>query len=90
MVYGRLPIRSTTTFLPDTPLLFRRRFLTTSPLAWFAMLSARRKRRMDRMDGLHEMLVEDEIVFCGLVLLLGIVTGAVARCVAALRGRRAA
>jgi hypothetical protein len=42
------------------------------------------------MDKLHEMLVEDEIVFCGLMLLLGIVTGAVARCVAALRGRRMA
>ncbi len=42
------------------------------------------------MDRLHEMLVEDEIIFCGLVLLLGIVSGAVARCVAALRERRTA
>jgi hypothetical protein len=42
------------------------------------------------MDKLHEMLIEDEILFCGLTLLLGIVTGAVARCVAALRGRRLA
>lgn len=42
------------------------------------------------MGGLHEMLVEDEIVFCGLLLLLGIVTGAAVRCVAALHGRRVA
>ncbi len=42
------------------------------------------------MDHLHEMLVEDEILLCGLMLLLGIVTGAVARGVAALRGRRIA
>jgi hypothetical protein len=42
------------------------------------------------MDRLHEMLVEDEILFCGLTLLVGIVSGAVARCVIALRGRRAA
>jgi hypothetical protein len=42
------------------------------------------------MDKLHEMLVEDEILFCGLMLLFGIVTGALARCVTALRGRRMA
>jgi hypothetical protein len=42
------------------------------------------------MDHLHEMLVEDEIVFCGLMLLVGIVSGAAARCVAAWRGRRTA
>jgi len=42
------------------------------------------------MDKLHEMLVEDEILFCGLMLLLGIVTGALARCVTALCGRRMA
>jgi hypothetical protein len=36
------------------------------------------------------MLIEDEIVFCGIMLLAGIITGAVARCVAALRGRRIA
>ena len=41
------------------------------------------------MGGLHEMLIEDEIVLCGLVLLLGVVTGVVARGVAALRERRA-
>jgi hypothetical protein len=42
------------------------------------------------MGGLHEMLIEDEIVFCGLMLLFGILTGAVVRCVVALRGRRVA
>lgn len=42
------------------------------------------------MDRLHDMLVEDEILFCGLTLLLGIVAGAVARVVASLRGRRVA
>jgi hypothetical protein len=42
------------------------------------------------MDALHEMLVEDEIVFCGVMLLLGIVTGAAARFVASLRERRVA
>lgn len=31
------------------------------------------------MGTLHEMLVEDEILFCGLVLLTGIVTGGVLR-----------
>ena len=41
------------------------------------------------MGGLHEMLVEDEIVFCGLMLLFGVVTGVVARWVAVLLGRRA-
>jgi hypothetical protein len=39
------------------------------------------------MDSLHEMLVEDEIVFCGLVLLVGVVVGAVARFIAAVRQR---
>jgi hypothetical protein len=42
------------------------------------------------MDTLHEMLVEDEILFCGLMLLFGVVTGAVARWVVALRERRPA
>ncbi len=42
------------------------------------------------MDRLHEMLVEDEILFCGLMLLFGAVAGAVARAIAALRERRAA
>ena len=42
------------------------------------------------METLHEMLVEDEILFCGLMLLFGVITGAVARWVVALRERRAA
>jgi hypothetical protein len=42
------------------------------------------------MDALHEMLVEDEILFCGLTLLLGIVTGAVARFMVNLREGRVA
>jgi hypothetical protein len=42
------------------------------------------------MDALHEMLVEDEIVFCGLTLLVGIVIGAVARLVLSLWERRVA
>ena len=42
------------------------------------------------MGGLHAMLLEDEILFCGVTLLVGIVTGAVARWVVALRGRRTA
>jgi len=42
------------------------------------------------MDALHEMLVEDEILFCGLMLLFGIVTGAVARLLAGWRERRVA
>ncbi len=40
------------------------------------------------MGTLHEMLVEDEILFCGLVLLAGIVTGVVARLLAGLRERK--
>jgi hypothetical protein len=42
------------------------------------------------MDKFHEMLVEDEILFCGLTLLLGIIVGALARGVASLIGRRMA
>ncbi len=42
------------------------------------------------MDTLHQMLVEDEILFCGLVVVFGAMTGAVARLVALLRERRAA
>jgi hypothetical protein len=42
------------------------------------------------MDKLHEMLVEDEILFCGLMLLVGVVAGAVARALVALSQRRAA
>jgi hypothetical protein len=42
------------------------------------------------MERLHEMLVEDEILFCGLVLLFGAAAGAAARWLAALRERRAA
>jgi hypothetical protein len=42
------------------------------------------------MDQIHQMLPEDEIFLCGLILLLGVVTGAVARLVAAWRQRRVA
>ena len=42
------------------------------------------------MNNLHQMLVEDEILFCGLLLLFGIATGALARCVTTFAGRRAA
>jgi hypothetical protein len=48
------------------------------------------ERRTGRMWNLHEMLLEDEILFCGLVLLAGIVTGAVARWLAGLRERKVA
>jgi hypothetical protein len=47
-------------------------------------------KETDRMDTLHQMLVEDEILFCGLVVVVGAVTGAVARLVASLRERRVA
>jgi hypothetical protein len=40
------------------------------------------------MDRFHEMLPEDEIFLCGLVLLIGIAVGAAARWLAALRERR--
>jgi hypothetical protein len=42
------------------------------------------------MERLHEMLPEDEILMCGLVLLAGIVLGAAARWLVALRERRSA
>jgi hypothetical protein len=42
------------------------------------------------MDRLHDMLLEDEILFCGLTLLMGLVTGAVARLVLGIRERRPA
>jgi len=45
---------------------------------------------MGSMWNLHEMLVEDEILFCGLVLLTGIVAGAVARWLAGRWERRVA
>jgi hypothetical protein len=41
------------------------------------------------MERLHEMLPEDEFFISGLVLLMGIVFGAAARLLAALRERRA-
>jgi hypothetical protein len=40
------------------------------------------------MDHLHEMLPQDEVFMCGLVLLIGVVIGAAARGLAALRERR--
>ena len=40
------------------------------------------------MERLHEMLPQDEIFLCGLALLVGVLTGAVARCLVALRNRR--
>jgi hypothetical protein len=40
------------------------------------------------MDTLHEMLLEDEILFCGILLACGIVAGALARAIAALRERK--
>ncbi|MHB1559684.1 MAG: hypothetical protein ACYC61_19730 [Isosphaeraceae bacterium] len=39
------------------------------------------------MEHLHEMLVQDEILFCGLVMLVGVVGGALARLAAGLRRR---
>ena len=42
------------------------------------------------MERLHEMLPEDEILLCGLTLLVGVVLGAAARLLAALRERRSA
>lgn len=42
------------------------------------------------MNTLHEMLLEDEILLCGLTLLIGIVMGAGARWLTVLRERRAA
>jgi hypothetical protein len=41
------------------------------------------------MDRLHEMLPEDEVFMCGLVLLIGIGVGVVTRWLAALTERRA-
>lgn len=40
------------------------------------------------MDHLHEMLIEDEIVLCGLVMMLGIVTGVISRVIGVVRQRR--
>lgn len=40
------------------------------------------------MGTLHEMLLEDEILFCGLVLVAGIVTGVVTRWLVGLRERK--
>ncbi len=42
------------------------------------------------MEPLHVMLPEDEIFMCGMVLLYGILIGAAARVVVALRKERAA
>jgi hypothetical protein len=46
---------------------------------WSLLPRLRRERRTGLMWNLHEMLVQDEILFCGLVLLTGIVAGAAAR-----------
>ena len=40
------------------------------------------------MGSLHQMLPEDEILLCGVVLLCGVLAGAVTRLAAAWRGRR--
>jgi hypothetical protein len=40
------------------------------------------------MESFHQMLPEDEILMCGVVLLLGILAGAVVRLAAAWRERR--
>jgi len=40
------------------------------------------------MESFHQMLPEDEILLCGVVLLLGILAGAVTRLAAAWRERR--
>jgi hypothetical protein len=43
------------------------------------------------MESLHDMMIEDEILLCGAVLLLGLVLGAVTRfAVALVRERRSA
>jgi hypothetical protein len=42
------------------------------------------------METLHEMLLEDEILFCGMLLAAGIVVGALARAIVALRERSVA
>ncbi|GEM_PF-3593629 len=40
------------------------------------------------MGTLHQMLPEDEVLLCGVVLLLGMLAGALARLAAAWRERR--
>jgi hypothetical protein len=42
------------------------------------------------MDQLHQMFPEDEILLCGVMLLYGVIAGAVARLFYAWCGRRAA
>ena len=40
------------------------------------------------MGHLHEMLIEDEILMCGMVMLSGIVAGIISRVIYAVRQRR--
>jgi hypothetical protein len=42
------------------------------------------------MDSFHQMLLEDEILLCGMVFLIGLVSGGLFRLIAAWRGRRTA
>jgi hypothetical protein len=42
------------------------------------------------MDAFHQMLPEDEILLCGAVFLLGLISGGLFRLLAAWRGRRTA
>lgn len=42
------------------------------------------------MGTFHQMLPEDEILLCGVVLLFGVLAGALTRLAIAWRGRRAA
>jgi hypothetical protein len=42
------------------------------------------------MGDLHAMVIEDEILLCGIVLALGIATGAIARFLSSLRQKKAA
>jgi hypothetical protein len=42
------------------------------------------------MDQLHQMFPEDEILLCGVILLYGVIAGALARLAATWLGRRPA
>ncbi len=59
-------------------------------VTYFSDAGAEPRKEMDCMETLHEMLVEDEILFCALVLIFGMVIGAASRSLFALRARRSA
>ena len=87
MAWELISMRADAISRKPTVLALTQYFLAPSEVFLYRQVIGMRRFRVEH---LHEMLVEDEIIFCGLMLLLGVIAGAVSRCLFALRARRAA